>query len=352
MHKLTHTTLIAIGSVTGAMMFAGGIVTGCGSSSASGDDTEEDSGADSTAPKPDSGADAGRDSSLATFDSGTVTEDTGTGDTGAVTADTGLGDTGTGTGDASDSGEVTGEGGSEAGDGGAEAEAGCTTILDLTDAGTAVLVTGFDNGVITGWGSTTENSEADASVTGTVAYSPTVGRTCPGSIAMTVPFTQYAYQQVALGYNYQNDVQNYPVWTKFTKLHYWVMVAFDGTDGGALDKEAGAPFFPSLNDNNNFTQWNAYSSASNDNGASVGYFPGPSFSNAEWQEVTLLLSDPKFDAGNGEVPTGAGCRTGNACKIESQLQIESASGMTGVVPAGGPPAPTTTLLYIDDIWLE
>jgi hypothetical protein len=346
MRKLTHAALIAIGSVTGTMMFAGGIVTGCGSSS-SGGETTEDSGADSTAPKPD----AGQDSSLATFDS--ATGDTGTGDTGTVTGDTGVADTGTVLDEGPpDSGTVTGEGGGDASDGGVEAEAGCTTIMELTDGGTAVLVTGFDNDVITGWGAATENSEADASVTGTVAYSATVGRTCPGSITMTVPFTQYAFQQVALDYNYQGDVQNYPLWTNFTKLHYWVKVAFDGTDGGVLDNEAGAPFFPSLNDNNNFVQWNSYTAASYDNGATIAYFSGPTLSNDEWQEVTLELSDPKFDAGNGEFPTGAGCLTGNACKIESQLQIESASGMTGVVPTGAPAAPTTTVLYVDDIWLE
>jgi hypothetical protein len=412
MRRLTHAALIAIGSVAGSMMFAGTLVTGCGSSS-SGDDTSEDSGPDSTEPRGDSGADTGRDSSLGSFDSGngtgdsgepsgdadsateigeggdsgetgteidasdggdashtgedagdTGTEtgdagDTGTGDAGdtgtADAADTGTqtgeggdaGDAGTETGDASDSGATTGEGGEDsaseaAADGGdGAAEAGCiSSIAALADGG-GVLISGFDTADVDGWSA----NPYVAATGGAISYSAGVGHTCPGAITLTVPFTNYGGQQVEAQYNY--NPQGYPNWNGHTKLHYWVSIAFETGDAGVvLGAEAGAPYLSSLNTDFNYAQWSDYL-AQDDNGNVVA-LTSSSFSTQEWQEVVLDLSDDRqnADAGQFPIPAGTDCLTGNACKIASVIQVASSA------PVGGPAAPTTTVLYIDDIWLE
>jgi hypothetical protein len=405
MRKLTHAALIAVGSVAGSMMLAGTLVTGCGSSS-SGDDTSEDAGPDSTEPKIDSGTDAGRDSSLGSFDSGTGTGDSGeptgdadsatepgeggdagdtgtgtsdasdAGDTGTEAGDAGgsgpgdagdsgaadAGDTGTKTGeggdagdtgaetdDASDSGAATSEGGQDSaseaaadgGDGAAEAGAGCTsTIAALADGG-GVLVSGFDTADVEGWGA---NPYVPATG-GAISYSATVGHTCPGAITLTVPFTSYGQGDVEAQYNY--NPQAYPNWNGHTKLHYWVSIAFETGDAGVLlGAEAGAPYLGSIGTNFNYAQWGNYS-AQDDNGNAVSVTLSSS-STQEWQEVVLDLSDDRqiADAGGFPMPVGTSCATGNACKLASVIGVGSSA------PAGGPAAPTTTVLYIDDIWLE
>ena len=156
---------------------------------------------------------------------------------------------------------------------------------------------------------------------------------------MTVPFTSYGQPTAGLQYNYASP-DKYPLWTGHTKLHYWVMIAFEDADGGVVESEGGSSsLFDTINSVNNYAQWFSYG-AQSDNGAfATGATPpasaqllGPSFSADPWQEVTVALSDDRqaaLDAGGFPVPEGTSCSTGNACKIGVQLTVPAA------MPEGG-----------------
>jgi hypothetical protein len=138
------------------------------------------------------------------------------------------------------------------------------------------------------------------------------------------------------------------LWTNFTKLHYWVKVAFEDADGGAVTGAASALDFTGLDYNNNYAQWFDYNAASYNGTGSTNFFTGSTLSSGDWEEVILALNDAtQPSAADGGFPTPAGltCDTGNACKFASQVTV---AGM----PEGGPAVPATTLLYVDDIWLE
>jgi hypothetical protein len=185
---------------------------------------------------------------------------------------------------------------------------------------------------------------------------------------LTVPFTSFSpsildagpdgsvinnsvMQQVELMYNYSTNAGTYPAWTNYTKLHYWVKVAFGDGDGGVLADDASAAVldFGALSYDNNYAQWGLdYKSSTFDNDASVRFFNGSTFSSGDWQEVVLVLNDPTMFTADGGFPdpSGTSCPDGGAaCKVASQVTLEN-------MPSGGPATPPTTLLYLDDIWLE
>jgi hypothetical protein len=163
-------------------------------------------------------------------------------------------------------------------------------------------------------------------------------------VALTVPFTEYGdaavLQKVELNYNYNANAGGYPLWTSFTKLHYWVKAAFEGTDGGALlGLDATATDLKGLAYNGSYAQWANYHSTADG-------LPIPDTSLNDWQEVVIDLTDATFADGGTITPSGAGCSTGNACQFASILAVG------GKADGGAPTEPATTVLYIDDIWLE
>jgi hypothetical protein len=365
MAKMKYAAILALSGVAGTVTVVGALATGC-SSDDSGNPvspadaasdrsvvdapTDQGKGGDTTTGNDASDAGTTGDAS----DSGTTGDASDSGTTGDASDGGTTGDASDGGGsDASDSGHLT-DGGSDASDAGdgAVPEAGCTTIHALSDGGTAVLLTGFDNAAsIAGWSPNVDNAlDGGPSLDGSaVAYSATVGRTCPGAVALTVPFTTYGFQQVEVQYDYNVNPESYALWTNATTLHYFVKVAFEGADGGVLTAEAGAPEYNGLQDDNNFAQWNNYTAANYNNPTgNTDFFAGTTFSAGEWQEVTLSLNDPTQATvdGGAVTPMGASCLLGNACKFASQLEVPP------VAPDAGPAAPTTTVLYIDDVWIE
>jgi hypothetical protein len=331
MAKITSVTVAFLGAVAGTTGLAAIMATGCSNST--------------TSETADSGTDTSTTQNDATPGDATTNGDTGTKN------------------DSATSGEA------EAGDGGDAAALGCTTTLlnvrtaPESDAGAAdakadgegggpVLVTGFDKTAdaaasveIAGWKAQVDNAlTTDGGIyESTVAYSA-VGRTCPGSVALTVPFTEYGdaavLQKVELNYNYNANAGGYPLWTSFTKLHYWVKAAFEGTDGGALlGLDATATDLKGLAYNGSYAQWANYHSTADG-------LPIPDTSLNDWQEVVIDLTDATFADGGTITPSGAGCSTGNACQFASILAVG------GKADGGAPTEPATTVLYIDDIWLE
>jgi hypothetical protein len=323
---------VALGGVTTLAMLVGAVTGGCSSSTPGGTGTPDTGGEDNTTPKRDAMADSSSQDSSTTHDAG-------------------HGKDGTGENDASD---ARGGDASDAQSSDANDVDSCTKLRALSDAGGA-LVTGFDQNDTNGWGLTIDHDVPDADLSGsTMTYVANVGRTCPGSIALTVPFTVYGFQLVEVNYNYGSNPQAYPLWNGFSILHFWVKVAFESSDGGVLQADASAIDFLGLSGEGDYAQWGNYGpngarGSSDNNPSSVNLFTGSSFSGGEWQEVKLYLSQPPMDGGF-VVPTGTSCPTGNACKVAADLQIDGPTFPP--VPDGGPAAPTTTVLYVDDVWLE
>jgi hypothetical protein len=227
-----------------------------------------------------------------------------------------------------------------------------TTIGALTTNSAAQLVTGFDSSDVSGWGFHIDANETTTSLDSVVSYSMAAGHTCPGAVSLTIPFAQYGFQAVELAYDYETNALGYPPWIGATKLHYWIKIEFGDAAGGILDYDASFADYFAINDDTNFAQWNGYAAMSAKNGPSHSFFGGSSFSGGEWQEAILLLQDTSMtDAGQFPEPGPGGCRSGGACKVLSQVQIEPSSMMT-VPPPGAPPAPAPVILYIDDMWLE
>jgi hypothetical protein len=236
-------------------------------------------------------------------------------------------------------------------------DAGCvTTIPVLADGGVPELVQGFDTatGATTNWNPAVYNPPADGgALLGTVSYSSTVGDTCPGSIALTVPFIAYDGEKEALEYDFPGTptAANFPLWTGVTAVHFSVKVTVESPDGGALTGDAAVVDFAGLNDEGNFAQWGNFGAATY-NGSNPGTgldFSGTSFAAGEWQNVSLVLVDATqaaADAGGFPVPSGGNCQQGNACKFAIQVETPTS------VPASGPAVPPTVTVYVDDIWYE
>jgi hypothetical protein len=375
MATLTRVTVILLGVVGGTTALAALLATGCSSSSSPSDggledvSLQEDVGADAKAK-----LDSGKDTTEGVKDGGgDATDGAPVGDAadasdatdGAEIDASDAAHAADSAEDASDAAEAADVSDAANASDASDAALSCVTLISAlapsTDAGAAsdagadaeggavasVLVTGFDTNVTNGWSVTVDSFVGvDGGPVPTFAYSPTVGDTCPGSLALTVPFTTYGGQQIELSYDYNGNLQGYPPWTNHTQLHYSVMVAFESSDGGTVGADAGAFDLGAISAIGDYAQWNGYSNLDDNHGTEN--FPNWYLQNltyGTWLPVTMLLSDNTVDGGD-VVPTGTGCGGGNACKFSTSLNVPA------TMPAGGPAAPTTTILYIDDIWLE
>jgi hypothetical protein len=297
-----------------------------------------DAGSADSAPTPDTGT---KDAEI--VDASVVTEsgiaDAAVSD--AEVTDVGVPDAGT-----TDAGAIDAGAGPDA-----DAEAVCvTTIGTLSDAGSALLVAGFDTatGATTDWTPKTYHAPADAgAIADTVEYSATEGATCPGSLAFTVPFLGYDGEQAALEYNFP-DTGGYPLWTDVSKVHFAFKVAVQA-QGDLLEGSAATPYFPGVNSVASFAQWGNFAAATYNGGnTSTGNYVNGTSLTGGWQSVTLVLDDPTqmVDAGGFPLPMGVSCAEGNACKLAIQTDAPSSA------PVGGPATPPTLVIFIDDIWYE
>jgi hypothetical protein len=241
---------------------------------------------------------------------------TGTGGHGGATAVGGAG------GGAPDAGSDVHTGAGGAGTGGSDAggDAGpidataCTTSFG---AGNRVLFA-FDNGSTTGWESV-GSDPADSGLTLSVGGTTTDGVACPGAAVLTAPFTVYGgagnTEQAQIDYQFFNN--GGPLsYVGYSKLHMSVKVVT--TAYGAL--AAIQPFAGLV------------SNATPATYPYLGQYTG-GINSAAWREFIIDLSGY----------SSADFKIGN---LGAQVQLQ------GTAPGGGPAAPTTIQLLIDDVWLE
>jgi hypothetical protein len=163
-------------------------------------------------------------------------------------------------------------------------------------------------GSISGWeakGTPSNGSVGDSFINRTLDE----GASCPGALALTVPFSAYGDPMNGLAQaNFNLD------WTGRSTLHIAIKIADPGT--GNLDYLNGAQIY--LQTNN----WGVYTSK---------FVVGTELADFEWHSYELDLSELDLAIVN---------------QVGVQLVAKDAA------PEGGPAAPLATVLYIDDLWLE
>jgi hypothetical protein len=211
-------------------------------------------------------------------------------------------------------------GGAGAGAAGAAGGASDTCVLDV--AGDTLY--GFDTTSLTGsiagtWSTYPEGSLALGD--STITWSPTEGHACPGALTLSVPFDTYGEQKVMALINFQ---ENWSSPSAFTRLHAWVKIQLP--EGGSLEHLRGAQLSISSG-----PSYDAFRS---------NFLPVGTFSDGDWHELSVTLEplDPPPSVG-AYIP-------------DSVRQIGAQVITALAAPPGGPPAPLTTTLFVDDIWLE
>jgi hypothetical protein len=213
--------------------------------------------------------------------------------------------------DASDGGNKS-DASDAAGDAGHPVSCSTTTIGDFADAGE--LLFGFDGvtgGAPAGWITSTSDEGTDAGSLFTLGSSSTVGDTCPGSLELTARFMAYG-ESVEVEYNYAPATD----WTGRTMLHASVMITASETD------------FAALIGTNSFVQSNNYADFT------AQFTVAATFSDENWHEISLALQ-----TGSSYDPTAV-----NQFAIQLLTSSEK--------PDGGPAAPGSVVMYVDDIWIE
>jgi hypothetical protein len=158
-----------------------------------------------------------------------------------------------------------------------------------------------------------------------LGWTSSEGKTCPGALSMTVVFGAYDGKAANLTFTYGPGAS----WVG-SRLHVWVKLQMAG-DGGALGYQAldSVALFVLSNGSANYT---FFSRTIN-----------PSLSDGDWHEIVLDLSAPE---GGPTGRNGPDVVTGNVQGFG--VSVWSATAR----PAGGPSAPPTTTLLLDDVWLE
>jgi hypothetical protein len=261
---------------------------------------------------------------------GTSGESGNTGDSGAAGEAT-SGGAGGGSGGTGGGSGGTGAGG-KAGNGGSAGAAGAPCVTKFS----GTVKYSFDNagsaaqGVLlypedpTGKGPGLCTGPISLSATG---FNSTEGHSCPGALELTIPFGSYASpNQITV------DVNFGPVdWTAFSLLHAWVKIK---TPDAAV---AGTEMLSYLSQ----IQFSVASSSVTTSNDYKGYTSSTKlllgWADRGWHEVTLGLIPSTNYYANAVLNIG--------------VQIQSV-GVKPATPADAPDAPPTTVVEIDDIWVE
>ena len=256
---------------------------------------------------------------------GTAGTTAGSGGTGGSTAGSG----GTG-GSIAGSGGTGGATAGSGGTGGAAAGAGgsggaCTASYTTTVSGaTATVLYNFDSGttVPSGWSAgpgygTTDlmNTATPPTTTATLAYSSTEKHFCAGALQATLPFTSYT--KLSNGVTNESGVLQYTApgvldWTGKTKLHAWTRI--DTASG--VNHVAYVQFFVNTADGAHY----------------ISGLPTGTWYDGSWQEIVVDLNTSGFVKTNVKV-----------YGFQVNLKATAPSGL---------PTPPTTLISVDDVWLE
>jgi hypothetical protein len=158
-------------------------------------------------------------------------------------------------------------------------------------------------------------------------FNPTEGHSCPGALELTIPFGSYASpNQITV------DVNFGPVdWTAYSLLHAWVKIktpdaAVAGTE--TLSYLSQVQFSVASSSVTTSNDYKGYTSSTK---------PLLGWADRGWHEVTLGLVPSTNYYANAVLNIG--------------VQIQSV-GVKPSAPADAPDAPPTTVVEIDDIWLE
>lgn len=197
----------------------------------------------------------------------------------------------------------------------------CTTSWPL-----GTVLWSFDQGMIgeTGlsgnWGTYVEEPSGESFLAqSAITWNTAEGKSCPGSLQLTVPFTKYGDpQKVMANVNFSDD------WTDKKTLHGWAKILAPAT--GSV----------------------AYLNAimlSVSSGASYEAFRGtfvnaPLFSDRNWHEITIPLNPV------APPPQSPAFIPAPVRQIGIQVSVVASA------PAGGPAAPVETSILLDDLWLE
>jgi hypothetical protein len=141
------------------------------------------------------------------------------------------------------------------------------------------------------------------------------GKSCAGSLALTVPFSVYGADEAA-----EAQATFSADWSAYTTLHAWVKVAEPA--GGTIDYLKAIQLFVQSNG------YAEYDSA---------WVDGPEFADFGWHEITLNM------AAEGTVLSSID-------QIGVQLIAHTSQADAGGGSASA--APETTVVYIDDIYLD
>jgi hypothetical protein len=197
--------------------------------------------------------------------------------------------------------------------------AACTTALsDLSDGGGQLLY-GFDNGTITGWSAQAMDS-VDSGLVATIGDTLSDGKTCPGALTVTVPFTTYGATENA-------DVQiglGGVDWSNRSTLHFWVKLT--------------TASYPAISGVQAFVQSGpGYANYTSEFVTSIALADGG------WHPIAIDLKNLAND-GYTNVPDGGALGVIDGIGVQVVAQTSA--------PAGGPSAPSAATLAVDDIWVE
>lgn len=158
-----------------------------------------------------------------------------------------------------------------------------------------------------------------------LAWTGADGHACPGALALTVAFSAYTNAVPDIEFNF-----GAASW-KATKLHMWVKVQIPNAG-------AGSAAYSALNAVSPFIQSNAWT-----NYSFMWLAVAPLFGNGGWNEVVVDLIVPGAGQAN---------RFGSDVDLASVQRLGVSLVPQATRPAGGPAAPSTTVLLVDDVWLE
>lgn len=155
-----------------------------------------------------------------------------------------------------------------------------------------------------------------------VSWVATEGMRCPGSLSMTVPFDTYGEQKVMATINF---TANWSTPAPYSVLHAWVKLALP-PEASTLEHLRGVQV--SVSSGANYEAFRSF------------FLASPSFADGGWHELVVTL-EPVMP------PPQLGSYVPESVR---QIGVQVVAALAA--PASGPPAPVSTTIFVDDIWLE
>ncbi|HZU85781.1 MAG TPA: hypothetical protein VE987_22805 [Polyangiaceae bacterium] len=202
----------------------------------------------------------------------------------------------------------------------ASADGGCTTAYSVVSGR---VLFAFNTGDVLGW-TTTPSAGPPSTALG---WTGADGKSCPGALTMTVGFNAYGGNGATAQFTYGGPGAS---WGSASRLHLWMKLQ-------PLD-DAGAGDFAALATVELFVLSNTWANYSFASGTIY-----PTFADGAWHELVLDVVG---------ADSGQPGRSGPDVVTSSIQQFGVSITPASARPSGAPPAPPTTVVLVDDIWLE